>query len=138
IQLADVLVRIAAIQYRRLLIPGPCGQRRIGIHADTEDHDVASVVEELGVLITVRLHLNRSALCPRLEEECEDDGLAPIVREANRVAEDSIPRRTDDGEFGRHRADLGYGGTCWLLGRQASPCGKERGRGDDGEDPHPV
>ncbi len=73
----------------------------------------------------------------RLEEECEDDGLASIVREANRVAEDSIPCRTDDGEFGRHGADLGHRRSCWLLGRQASTCGKERGRGD-GKDALPM
>ena len=57
-------------------------ERGVGVDADADHDDLLSVVEERGVLITVRLHLDRSALGPRLGEEGEDDRLAAEVAEA--------------------------------------------------------
>ena len=83
----------------------PIGERRVRIDADANDGDFAAVVEERGVLITVRLHLDRSALGPRLIEEGEYDGLAAVVREMHRRLEQAVPRRPRQREIGRGRAD---------------------------------
>src|SRR5262249_45379241 len=71
-----------------------------------EHHHLASVVEERGVLITVRLQLNRSAAGPRLYKEREDDRLAPQRRQRHGLAEDSVAGDPSEREVGSHLTDF--------------------------------
>jgi hypothetical protein len=68
IQLADDLAGIAGKNSRVAGLLGPGRQRGVGVDADAEKDDVFAVVEERGVLITVRLSLDRSTARPRLDE----------------------------------------------------------------------
>src|SRR6478672_8053070 len=79
VQLPDLAAGIAREHHRKIFIARPGCQRCIRIDADADDGYVAAVVEERGVLITVRLHLDRSAFGPRLKEEGQDYGAAAIV-----------------------------------------------------------
>src|SRR5207302_2574749 len=62
VPLADHAPGVAREHILELVVPGPRAERIGGIHADGDEHHVAAVVKELCVLITVRMHLNRSAL----------------------------------------------------------------------------
>src|SRR5690242_5510929 len=79
IHLAHCPARITGEYNRKILVACPGGERGIRIDADADDGYVAAVVEERGVLITVRLHLDRSAFGPRLEKESEYDGSTTII-----------------------------------------------------------
>jgi hypothetical protein len=79
--------------------------RRIRIDADANDDHFLSVIEERGVLITVRLHLNRSAFGPGFREERQYHRLAPKLGELDRLLEQSVARRAGEREIGRHVAD---------------------------------
>src|ERR1051326_2073744 len=67
------------------LVPGPGRLGGIRIRADREDLHVVAGAEELRVLITVRVHLNRSALGPGLVEERQHHGLPPQILEVHRL-----------------------------------------------------
>src|ERR1044071_3149040 len=97
---------VAREQERELVITGPCGEGVRGVHADGDEHDVASVVEELCVLITVRMHLDRSALGARLVEEREYDGLPPEIAQVDGTFQYSVARGAGKREVGRGRSDL--------------------------------
>jgi hypothetical protein len=79
----DGEVRVAGHQELEVVVPRPGLQLLDGIGADGDEDDVLAVVEDLRVLITVRVHLDRSAACPCPEEEGEDHGLAGVVAEAD-------------------------------------------------------
>ena len=79
--LPDCAASVAGEYDREVGFSCPVRVRGVRIDADTDHGDLAAVVKERGVLITVRLHLDRSAFGPRLVEEGEDDGLAPVVAE---------------------------------------------------------
>ena len=79
VQLADSSTRIAGEEHGEILVVRPRRERGVRIYADAEDDDVPAIVEERGVLITVRLHLNRSAFGSRLIKEREDDGPPTVV-----------------------------------------------------------
>src|SRR5215207_3055642 len=83
---------VAAEEDRCLKVARPRCEGSIRVHAHGEDHDVATTAEELGVLITVRLHLHRSALGPCLVEEAEHDRLATKVGQAHRVTQHAVAR----------------------------------------------
>src|SRR3954468_4868635 len=85
----------------------PRSERGVGVDADADDDDVASVVEERGVLITVRLHLDGSALGPRLVKEGEYDGASAIVGESDRRFQQAVPIRPGQTEIGRDIIDRG-------------------------------
>src|SRR5690242_13945917 len=116
IKFADLLTRVAAEEDGEARFACPVREHRIWIDAHTEDDNLLSVVEERGVLITVRLHLDRSAFRPRLEEEREHYSLTPIVREANRVAQNAESSSACDREVRRHGADFRSGGSGGLSG----------------------
>ena len=77
---ANLTAHVARENIGKPLLARPGSLSRIRVNTDTNDNNIASVVEERGVLITVRLHLNSSALGPRLIEESEDNGRSPIIR----------------------------------------------------------
>src|ERR1043165_6788142 len=60
VQLADHLPGVASEDKREARLPSPCGKSGVCIGAYAEHDDLFPTVEERGVLITVRLHLNRS------------------------------------------------------------------------------
>src|SRR5512143_409849 len=80
----DCLIGIAGEQVRKSGLTRPIGLGGIGVDADADHDHLFPVVEERGVLITVRLHLNRSATCSRFWEKREYHGLASIVAELDR------------------------------------------------------
>jgi hypothetical protein len=65
--------------------------RGVGIDADAHDYDVSSVVEERGVLITVRLHLDGSAFCSRLIKEGENHCAPTEVRKFDGRLDKAVP-----------------------------------------------
>src|SRR6185503_18806358 len=112
--LGDGLVRIARENDREARVMRPVGLRGIGVGTDADHDDFLSVVEELGVLITVLLHLNRSALGPCLREEGDHDRLAAIVAELDRVLEEPVAGRAGQGEVGGVLSDVRGGrGGAW-------------------------
>jgi len=62
VRLADRATRVACEQERELVVLGPRRERLDRVRADPDQHHVAAVVKQLCVLITVRMHLDRSAL----------------------------------------------------------------------------
>src|SRR6185503_6949627 len=111
----------------------PVGLRGIGVGTDADHDDFLSVVEELGVLITVLLHLNRSALGPCLREEGDHDRLAAIVAELDRVLEEPVAGRAGQGEVGGVLSDVrgGRGGAWYrLLSPGNGPEQSDPDRGD--------
>src|SRR5215207_1588963 len=76
---AHSLADVAPEEDRCLKVACPGCESGVGVYAHGEDDDVAAIVEKLGVLITVRLHLDRSALGPCLVEETEHDGLSTEI-----------------------------------------------------------
>src|SRR5262249_46222182 len=74
--------------------------------ADGDENHASAVLEERRVLITVRVHLDRSALGPGLIEEREYDRLSLEVGETDRVRQDAVARGAAQAEVGRLRADL--------------------------------
>src|SRR6476661_2050730 len=131
----DLPRRVAGEEHRELCVAGPAELRGIRVDADTDHGDVPAVVEERGVLITVRLHLNRSALCPCLVEEGDHHRLSTVVGEAHRVGEQPVPRRTAQREVGSDAADR-YDGRRrggWLLGASRDR-GENRGKNRGGRE----
>src|SRR5439155_12640966 len=113
---------------------------------DGDEHDAAAVPEQLRVLITVRVHLDGSALGASLEEEGEDDCFAPEVGELDGAAQHSVTRGTAECEVGRESADRKRRGSgrrrggrrCrWLLGGERGGGEQRRGecQGFDHADP---
>src|SRR2546430_11892756 len=74
--LAEHTARVARKQERELVVLGPRRERLDRVRADPDEDHAAPVVKQLCVLITVRMHLDRSALGSRLVEEGEDDRFA--------------------------------------------------------------
>lgn len=109
IQLADLRTRVAGEENGEVLIPRPGRECSVGIHTDAQDDDFASVVEERGVLITVRLHLNRSAFRSRLIKEREDYGTATIVRKSDGRLEKPVLVGADEREIRSDVVDRGAG-----------------------------
>src|SRR5204863_492084 len=72
---------IAGKHERILSVTRPGGERGVGISADGDEDYVVAVFEKLCVLITVRIHLDRSAFGARLVEEREDDGFPLVIAE---------------------------------------------------------
>src|SRR3981081_2982724 len=87
VELSHFAAGVAGEHDRKVLLAGPRCQCGVGIDAYSDYRDVAAVVEERGVLITVRLHLDRSAFGSRLIKECEYHCAATEVREPNRSLE---------------------------------------------------
>src|SRR2546422_3178123 len=85
VRLADYASGVAREQILELVVPSPRGECVGGVHADGDEHPVAAVVEQLCVLITVRMHLNRSALGSRLIEEGENDRFPFEIAEVDRT-----------------------------------------------------
>ena len=77
------------------------------VGADADDGHSLAVVENRGVLITVRLHLNRSAFCPRLWKEGKHDGLAAEIGEVDRLREEAVLGGALQREVGSHFTDFG-------------------------------
>ena len=98
VQLADHLPGIAREKKREAGLRRPIRQRRVRVGADADDDDLASVVEDRGVLITVRLQLDRSTTCSRDHEESEHDCLSSVVRQLSSVLQKSEPGRAANGE----------------------------------------
>src|SRR5690348_16819553 len=136
VELAHLLAWVTGEQDRRLQLARPRGEGGVGVNAHGEHDHTTSVIEEPGVLITVRLHLDRSALGPRPVEEGEHDGLAAKIGEVDRLAEDAIARGAREGEVGCHRADFRRswrrhrGGGLLRMCGAADGDGEERGNGD--------
>src|SRR5205814_5848844 len=107
VETSHISARVAREDYREVLIPRPGRERGVGIDADPDDSDVAAVVEERGVLITVRLHLDRSALGPRLEKKREDNSASAIIREPDWRFEQAVAVGAGQTEIGRQVVDRG-------------------------------
>src|SRR5439155_23367119 len=106
VRLADRAPGVAREQILELVVPRPRGERVGGIHADGDEDYIAAVVKQLCVLITVRMHLNRSALGSRLIEEGEDDRFPLEIAQVDRSPQHAVARRARKREVGRGRADL--------------------------------
>jgi hypothetical protein len=116
----------------------PVGLSRISVDADADHDDLLSGIEERGVLITVRLHLDRSAFCSCLWEKGEDDDLAAEIREANRFLQHAEARRARKGEIRSRLSDVGSGrraaGVRWCRWLVRGGLGRGERRRDEGQD----
>jgi len=99
IHLPHFAAAVAREENGEILVTRPRCERGVGVDADSDYLDIAAVIEERGVLITVRLHLNRSAFCSRLVEKGEDDGAPTVVGESDRRLEQSVPVGAGEGEM---------------------------------------
>jgi hypothetical protein len=126
VQLADFATWVAGEQNGEIFVPCPRCERGVGIHTDAQHGDLASVVEERGVLITVRLHLDGSALCPRLIEESENYRAPAKVRKFDGRLDEAVPICALQGKIRRdvidHRSgsDLRGGGRGLLCVGEAT------------------
>ena len=130
IQLADLRTRVAGEENGEVLIPRPGRECSVGIHTDAQDDDCASVVEERGVLITVRLHLDGSAFCSRLIEESENYRAPAKVRKFDGRLDEAVPICALQGKIRRDVIDYRTGsdrsgGGCGLL-RVRDPTGERK------------
>src|SRR5690606_20709048 len=98
--------------------------------------DVAAGVEELRVLITVRVHLNRSATCPGAEEERQDDGLPLVIAEPDGIPEKPPAGGAGQLEVRRDGADFERRGYFLLLRLLRAQCGGGRERECEREQRH--
>jgi len=98
--------RIAGKQEGKLIVLCPGMLCLGGIGADPDENDVAATAEKTGVLITVRMHLNRSATRPHSEEKREHYRFAAIVAELHGVFENAVPCGSGQLEVGSHLTDL--------------------------------
>src|SRR5262245_41178871 len=137
VRLPDGRSRITREQERILGVARPRGERGIDIGADGDENDVLAVFEELCVLITVRIHLDRSATRSRFEEEREHDRLPLEVAEPRGILQRTESGRAWQREVRRDGADRECrwrrwsrwrsGGGCWLL----HECGNHQCREHD-------
>src|ERR1035437_7880706 len=107
VKLRDLRVGGAREEDRGGRIPRPVELHGVVVGADADDGHSLAVVEDRGVLITVRLHLNRSAFCPRLWKEGEHDGLAAEIGEVDRLREEAVLGGALQREVRSHLTDLG-------------------------------
>src|SRR5439155_11024136 len=124
-------IGVAREQERKLGVARPRLLRGVDVGADRDEYDVVATLEQLRVLITVRVHLNRSAPCSRLIEEREHDRLPLEITEVNRLLEQPEAGGGGQREVRRHGSDVeGFGLVRRGLLRQGR-CGRgERQRGE--------
>ena len=77
--LANFGTRVTGKQELELIVPGPLVKSLSFIRADAYEDNVLAAAKQTCVLITVRLHLNRSARRPDSVKKGEYNGFAPEV-----------------------------------------------------------
>ena len=104
--LRDGEVEVAGHEELELVVLGPAGECFDWIGTDGDQDYVLTAVENLRVLITVRVHLNRSATRSCSEEEGQHDRLPLEIAELDRIAQHTIARGARHLEIRRNGADF--------------------------------